>query len=59
MIERAGHGVEPLVVVVEVAEEMREEEVAAVVAAAERSVAPGDPARDPQRLSGSEPLARA
>jgi hypothetical protein len=40
VIERAGHGVEPLVVVVEAAEEMREEEVAAVVAAAERSSRP-------------------
>lgn len=34
VIERAGTGVEPLVVVVEAAEELREEELAAVVEAA-------------------------
>jgi hypothetical protein len=37
VVERAGTGVEPLVVEVEAAEELREEELAAVVEAAEHT----------------------
>lgn len=40
VIARAGTGVEPLVVVVEAAEELREQELAAVVAAAEHAARP-------------------
>jgi hypothetical protein len=40
VITRAGHGVEPLVVVVEAAEELREEEVRAALSAAEHSARP-------------------
>jgi hypothetical protein len=40
VIARAGTGVEPLVVVVEAAEELREEELAGVLDAAERSPRP-------------------
>ena len=40
VIARAGGGIEPLVVVVEAAEELREDEAATLVAAAERSSRP-------------------
>ena len=40
VIDRAGSGVEPLVVVVEAAEELREDELAVVLAAADRSPRP-------------------
>ena len=40
VIARAGQSVEPLVIVVEAAEELREEEVVAVVAATEHSSRP-------------------
>jgi hypothetical protein len=40
LIDDAGTGTEPIVVVVEVAEELREEELAVVVAAAERAHRP-------------------
>ncbi len=40
VISRAGHGVEPLVVVVQAADELRDEELAVVVSAAERSARP-------------------
>lgn len=40
VISRAGHGVEPLVVVVQAADELRDEELAAVISAADRSARP-------------------
>jgi hypothetical protein len=40
VIERAGSGTEPLVIVIEAAEELREEELTALVQAAQRSTRP-------------------
>jgi hypothetical protein len=40
VIDRAGTGTEPLVIVIEAAEELREEELTALVQAAQRSTRP-------------------
>ena len=62
VIAQSGTGVEPLVVVVEAAEELRDEELAPALAAAAHTVASGDPARHSRRLTrggGAVPGGRA